>query len=1363
MPISPYLPMDRRQALATGESLPEYAHGAALFADISGFTPLTEALADAYGPQRGAEELSNHVNRVYTALIAEVHRYRGSVISFAGDAITCWFDEDKGPRGATCALAMQQRMREIAAIRIPGSESIPLEIKIAVLGGQARRFMVGNPQIQRFDILAGALLDRMADAAQQLHSGEVGLGTELLGWLGDQAQIGPWRPTPQGESFVLLAGLKQAAPADPWPDLPALSAELTQGWLLPSVRQRLERGEEMLLAELRTLTPCFLKFSGLDYDNDPQAPQKLDAFTHWVQTVLRRYDGYLSQIVIGDKGSSMYILFGAPAAHEDDAERAVGAALALREAPDGLRFVHSLQTGISQGRMYIGAYGSPARRTYAGLGNEVNLAARLMSQAQPGQILVSGHVALAAHAYTFEPLGEVELKGIGHPVPVYAASGLRRKPVGAYLHIHQHQVVTGRENERATLRQSLHNLQNGHSGACILEGEAGIGKSCLASDLHEQAQAIGVLTLIAAGESIEHDTAYYAWRPVFQSLFGLETLAVQSSSDTTQARVFTYLKGDPFLVERLPLLSPVLPFSLPDNELTAQMSGEVRADNTRQVLVHILQRAAGESGGLLLIIEDAQWLDSASWTLLTSVQQQVQPLLLLLATRPQLEDIPAAYSQLRQAEGVQHLALGALEQEDTQALACHRLGAQRLAPEVAALINERAEGNPFFSEELAAALKEAGLVFIDEAGVCRLAPHASAELRSVFPDTIQGVITSRIDHLPPAEQTTLKIASVIGRLFALRTLRDIHPLVSDHPQLEAYLLDLERLEITLRQGLPPELKYLFKHTLTQETAYNLLLFAQRRELHQRIAEWYEQNQAEDLSPYYSLLAYHWQQAENLSRAIDYLEKAGEQALKNYANQETIAFFSDALRLEKASGLQIDATRRARWLLHLGEACVSLSRYAESQEHFSAGLAALGRPLPQGNLQTGLRLPGQIGMQIAHRLFPARYIGRKANQYDLIQDVSHAYAKLGEAYLYLNNIAAILYAVFAALNESEDAGHGFELARNYTSVGALMGLIPIHRYAQAYIQRALKVAEESQEDVVKGYTALGCSYYFIGFGEWSKTEDLLNQAQEIYQRIGDSHSWETALGHLAIARHLQGDFSKCIELAEKVYRSANKRGDIFFEILALSVKLYSLPHSGNLEQTLATMQMMQDIQAAHPAVFDNTAKYNLYGLSLALYCEQEDYEKLLQNAQNFEEIFSKPPIITYGMQAVYSNLARARMVLWAREVGNKDLKKKAEAACKRLENFTRTFPIGKPAARLWRGVYLWQSGQQAAAQRAWGEAILLGEKMKMPYEQGLAHYEAGRHLKPGDPQRQQNLQKAVEIFRRLEAAPALKRAEEALPV
>ena len=257
-PIS-YIPMDRRQALYRGEKLPDPAHGAALFADISGFTPLTEQFVQDLGPQRGAEEVTQHLNRVYDALVDELHRYGGSVISFSGDAITCWFEGDNGFRATSCALAMQAVMQQATTIQTPSGE-VTLAMKTAVVTGTARRFLIGKAKFQQIDVLAGELLDRLVEAEHEAQKGEIILDEPTISNLGKRVQIKTWRQNPQtGERLGVVANLDNMSIPAYWPPIPAdaLDEQITRRWLLPPVYRRLKEGGGEFLAELRPAVALF--------------------------------------------------------------------------------------------------------------------------------------------------------------------------------------------------------------------------------------------------------------------------------------------------------------------------------------------------------------------------------------------------------------------------------------------------------------------------------------------------------------------------------------------------------------------------------------------------------------------------------------------------------------------------------------------------------------------------------------------------------------------------------------------------------------------------------------------------------------------------------------------------------------------------------------------------------------------------------------------------------------------------------------------------------------------------------------------------------------------------------------------------
>jgi class 3 adenylate cyclase len=407
-----YVPQDRRQSIAAGSELPRRTRGAALCADLSGFTPLTETLARKLGKRRGAEELALQLNRFYEALIAPVEAYGGSVIDFSGDAINCWFEADNGRRALTAAMQMQTAMQPFASLQLSTGDSVSVGVKIAVASGRVHRFLVGDPAVQTWDTLAGSIMDRLAALGHLAGTGEILMDETTAYRLHKILPIGERRTDPEtGQRAVVVSSLDfQVEPAPPVA-LPDLTEEQVRPWLLPAVFARLHGGQGEFLTELRPAAALFMRFDGLDYDADQQAGDKLDDFIRRVQGILVEYEGTLLQLTLGDKGSYLYAAFGAPLAHEDDIERAVTAALALLELPAQVDGIHSVSIGLSRGTMRTGAYGSAARRTYGVLGDEVNLAARLMQRAVSGQVLASEAVWQASPAFDWQVLLPFEAKG----------------------------------------------------------------------------------------------------------------------------------------------------------------------------------------------------------------------------------------------------------------------------------------------------------------------------------------------------------------------------------------------------------------------------------------------------------------------------------------------------------------------------------------------------------------------------------------------------------------------------------------------------------------------------------------------------------------------------------------------------------------------------------------------------------------------------------------------------------------------------------------------------------------------------------------------------------------------------------------
>ncbi|MEJ2746396.1 MAG: tetratricopeptide repeat protein [Anaerolineae bacterium] len=924
---SAYIPMDRRQAILRNETIANDAQGAALFADVSGFTPLTEQLLQELGPQRGAEELTRHLNAVYDAIITELHQFGGSVISFSGDAITCWFDGDDGLRAVTCAQAMQQAMKQFTAVSTPAGSTVELAMKTAVSAGSARRFVVGNPGIQLIDVLAGVTLEHLAAAEKQAQKGEVVLTPHTLKKLNNKAEITEWRTDSySGSRFGIVGTIKTVAPRTPWPAIRVGSFDEThsQPWLLPAIYDRLHGGRGEFLAELRPAVALFLRFSGIEYDADPEASHKLDQFVRSVQEILDRYESNLLQLTIGDKGSSLYAAFGAPLAHEDDPIRAVSAALELRDMARSLPFIDDVQIGISQGRLRTGAYGGTLRRTYGVLGDEVNTAARLMQAAQPEEILVSAIVQRGtADTFTWDSLPPLKVKGKAQPLTVFSLEGIKKQQTVRLQEPHYALPIVGRKAELATIHQIFDKVLQRSGQILAITGEAGIGKSRLVSEVIRLAGEKQMVGFGGECQSYGTHTSYLVWQRIWQGFFGLD---LNSSLEEQIQVLSTQLEQiNPTLVSRLPLLGTVLNLPIPDNDLTRTFDAKLRKASLESLLIDCL-RDRTDNQPTLFILDDCHWLDPLSQDLIEAVSNAIadRPVLMVMAARHAgKEDAEALkIAHLPYATTIHLTEFTLPEAEELINLKLNQfLGqAEDVAAEFISRIVSRAEGNPFYIEELLNYLHDR-----------HIDPNDAQALKKLdLPTSLHSLILSRIDQLTESQKSTIKVASVIGRLFRAAMLWGVYPQLGDEQQVKVDLEILSQLDLTPLDTPEPELAYLFKNIVTQEVAYESLPYATRAMLHELIGQYIERTYADSLNQYVDLLAHHYERSENEAKKRLYLFQAGEAAQANYANGAAMDYYERVLPL-------VSILEQADVLLKLGQVLELVGRWDEAFDRYELAL------------------------------------------------------------------------------------------------------------------------------------------------------------------------------------------------------------------------------------------------------------------------------------------------------------------------------------------------------------------------------------------------------------------------------------------
>ncbi|MEO5852360.1 MAG: AAA family ATPase [Nocardioides sp.] len=891
-----YIPGDRRRALARGEDLPLLARGAAVFVDISGFTPLTEALAHELGGRRGAEELSATLDRIFAALLEPLHVWDGSVVYFSGDAVTAWIDGDDGSRATACGLAMQEVMARVGTVTTPGGRAVALGVKVAIAVGDVHRFVVGDHRVQLIDVLAGQLMDSLAAAEQESLAGDVVLDQGALASLGDRVTLREVREGEHGPVGVVAALVDPPTAGDSdadWPDLPE---DITRQWLLPPVWERMVAGRGEFLADLRPAVPIFVRFGGLDFDSDPQAPAVLDDFVTRAQRALDEQGGSVLQLTIGDKGAYLYAVFGAPVAHEDDAARACEAALRLHEIAEEVP-VTDVQVGVATGRLRSGTYGHFHRRTFCCLGDAVNLAARLMTRAPTGGVWVHGDVARAAGPrFDWDDLPAITVKGKTELVAVRALlgrAGRRRSRTGAL------NVMVGREAELERLRALWSEVVDGRGRVVVVQAEAGTGKSRLVAELTTGLVAEGVTVVNGEASPVASQAAYAGWRDVWLDLLGLDP---DGEPDALPALVAAAVgRLDPRLVGRAPLLGPLLGLTLPDSELTESFDGELRKASLEDLLRRLLgARATG--GALAVVVEDAHWLDPLSRDLLEALAHTAAEAAVLLVVTSRPDGTALAGLPLRRADHVTDLVLQSLGPAASAALVAERhrvlTGREPLAGLVASVV-ERAEGNAFYLEQLV------DYVLAHEARADGSADPDALEL----PASLHTLVLSRIDAQPEGPRRAVKVASVIGRDFRSPLVAAAYPDLGAEPMVHADLVRLTDTRLIALEDAEHR-AFAFGHAVTRDVAYDSLPFSVRTVLHGQVGDVLER-EPDGPRRHLDLLAYHYGLSEDLPKKRHYLGTAAAAARAAYANEAAVSYLTRLLPL-------VDAAERPVVLLQLAE-------------------------------------------------------------------------------------------------------------------------------------------------------------------------------------------------------------------------------------------------------------------------------------------------------------------------------------------------------------------------------------------------------------------------------------------------------------
>ncbi|MGD8858052.1 MAG: AAA family ATPase, partial [Chloroflexota bacterium] len=833
-----------------------------LFVDISGFTPITDAIM-GHG-QHGAEVLAGIIREVFDPLVRSVFEHGGFVTNFAGDAFTAVFPiEDSSDVSMRSALAaawrMQQEMASAADYPTPYG-NFTMSVKVGLSLGQMSWGIVSSKNGRRAAYyFQGPAIDGCANAQRLARAGEVVVDAAVREAAGSMIAA-----VPVGDQFRVTEVNDELSAPQPV-NLGQVQADIVNHFFPPEALQQELSGE---------LRPVVSMFVGLP---TVRTEDQLEVFLQLIFELQDRYGGLLNRLDYGDKGANLLLFWGAPIAHENDVTRALNFIVDLRS-----QTIIPVSAGITYGIAHSGYSGGALAGEYTCHGRGTTLAARLMQAAPRGEVWVDEQVAERARRhFELEFEDAIVFKGFASEQKVFIL--LERKEAGEVFYQGR---LFGRQAEQEQLAGFIEPLWQGQqAGAMVVWGESGIGKSRLVDAfLSGQRDTAGLefSVFVCQADEILRESLnpfrYWLRRYLGQSEQQSDARNKRSFSRKLDRLVAT-TQNEALAAEldrTRSFLGALVNLHWPDS-LYEQLDAQGRYVNTFSALVALL-KVESQQKPVVLLLEDVHWLDQDSKALLRELRQastdgQDYPIAILATARPEGDR-----AILGKDFTFREIRLDQISPADQALLAADQLGAP-VGTSLLQLLVERAEGNPFFTEQILRYLQEQALLQLVE---------GQWQLKSIqemaLPTDVRAVLVARLDRLTQYVREVVQTASVLGREFEVKLLARM---LNDDPALEDKIAEAEKMAIWTALG---ELRYIFKHTMLRDAAYRMQIRTRRQALHKLAVEAMERLYADSLDPHFGELAYHAEQARQIDKARHYLELAGDIAKSAYQNSMALDYY-----------------------------------------------------------------------------------------------------------------------------------------------------------------------------------------------------------------------------------------------------------------------------------------------------------------------------------------------------------------------------------------------------------------------------------------------------------------------------------------
>lgn len=1161
-PLIPHFIAERFQANEQSGSFEAWT----MFLDLSGFTAMTEQLVLLGNV--GAEQLSTILNNIFEPLVSAVYAKGGFIPYFAGDAFTAIFPKsDNNHIDATSLTALAGDFIQRFGAHQYSDEFI-IKCKIGLSCGNVEWGIVGDSHKNFY--FRGDAIEQCAMAQTHAEAQEIVVDATFVANCTSLSDFENINGIYYRYRYIYSA--TTGVNTNTVFNINELDENVGKLFLPNEVIEFNQAGE------FREIVSVFISFKGVS------THEEMNDFSTIVLNEIQTFSGYFKEIDFGDKGGVMLAFFGAPIAHENNNQRALEFALSILESTKALPVQCSI--GMTSGMAYIGMIGGRTRCQYAAVGNRVNLAARLMSEAQTNEILADQNLS-KIKGFNFLYEGNISYKGISQDVPTYRLSAKKSEIETSFANI-----MVGRQEELAQMLRLAAPIEQGRFAAIVtLFGEAGIGKSRMAFELKESLKKQGTDTcIICQADQILR-------KPFNPFIYALKNYFSQSGDKNLDENRVTfekqydllfgqcikspYLRADTIIRELIrtkSILAGLLGI-VEEDSLWTQLDAKGRYENTL-VAINNFFCANAMLRPMIVEIEDGHWLDVDSAAFLPDFIQRIAefPIFVLITSRYNDDGSKPTFfseSYLKNTElQYEEIDLNILKTDALQDMAELRLGG-KIDEAFLEFLYRSSNGNPFYVEQMLEYFSESALLE-KKADNTWTVKDKTMKLSS----SVNAVLMARVDRLSYLVKETVKAAAVIGREFELPILSEVMVHQAEfikrngnsHLLLREQVVTAERSQIWWAMN---ELRYIFKHSLLREAIYDMQLRARLRELHRLIAEAIEKIYADNIEERYADLAFHYEHAESIDLTIHYLEEAASFARRNYQNRQALEYYGKLIgyyeeqqqysnlvkillkkgEIEQLMGMWNDAeatfiTARMRASVlnealliarsdsALGNLLMLKGQYGQANEYLEKGHHVFERLEDKLGLSKSLGSLGNLNFRQGNYLQAKDYFAQcldTLRQVDALSINPQIVANLGLTYMNLNDYDEGIHTIQAYLPIAERNNDRQGLASLHTNLGIILFEKGDYDNALHHYEQGLRISSELGNQLLISIAVGSIGSVYERKGDFAKALEHFELDLQLTEALGDKQGIAIAYGLLGSHYSIIGEFAKALSYLEPSLR------------------------------------------------------------------------------------------------------------------------------------------------------------------------------------------------------------------------------------